>query len=409
MVDENAPQFHEFVSRFDERDAVDCVAGYLNRALDTETFEQTIRTGTRFLDNVVTQSDFPVDEITEQVRQKRKIGLGLMGYHQMLLQMGVEYGSDVSFEFAREIMRRIDEHATTYSHELAKVRGPFDDWEKSKWADPASYPDWFEKHAHSDPDQFAENGFLMRNHNVTTIAPTGTTSLIGNTTGGCEPLYQVAYLKNVGDDIQGDTNLDVFDDYFLRVLEANDIPVDAVCDEITAQMEANEFSGIDGLDTVPDAIADVFVTTKDLSMRQHIQMQAAFQEYCDSGISKTANAPFDTTPDEVGDGFLFALEQGIKGTTVYRDGSRQEQVLKENVDSYQGDSTLDELSDNELVERLVDQRNLSVKAEHRLREELDVGADDESIERTCDECGSGKLDLSEGCPICIECGWSPCS
>ena len=410
MVEEDAPKFSEFVDRFDDKDEQELVSAYLNRSLDQQSFEDTIVTGTRFLENVVTQSDFPLDEISEQVRGKRKIGLGLMGFAQMLVQMGVEYGSDVSYEFAREIMRRIDKTATEYSHEMAKVRGPFEEWEESKWSQPDRYDDWFRKHGHKDPNEVDDDGYLIRNHNVTTIAPTGTTSMIGNTTGGCEPLYQVAFLKNVGDDIQGETNLVEFDDFFLRTLKANDIDVEAVKEETREQMVSDDkdFSGAEGLETVPDDLGELFVTTKDLSGEQHIRMQAAFQEYCDSGISKTLNMPNDATYEEVSEAFMLALDLGIKGTTVYRSGSRKEEVKKENVDNYQ-EETLGEVPDEELVQHLVDQRNLSVKAEKELRDEFDVYPDEEEVERECDECGSGLLDLSEGCPVCMSCGYSPCS
>lgn len=398
MVDDTAPDIESFKSQVDPRDydQATFAQAYLNRALDTELFEETIRTGVRFLDNVVTQSEFPLDEISEQVRNKRKIGLGLMGFHQMLIQMGVEYGSDLSYEIAREVMRKIDMKATEVSHELADERGVFNEWDESKWADPTEYPEWFETHAHQDPQRHPD-GYAMRNHNVTTIAPTGTTSMIGNTTGGCEPIYQVAYFKNVGDDIQGDEMLVEFDDYFLRVLEANGIDVAKVKDETKTKMMNNEFDSVEDLDRVPESVGELFVTTQDLDAEQHIRMQAAFQEYCDSGISKTLNMPNDATVDEVGDAFLLALDLGIKGTTVYRDGSRNEQVkttrldngLESDIDSV--NHLLDQL-DGATAKKVIDQ--LEVDIEH---------------ERDCEECGSTTLDFSEGCPVCMSCGYSPCN
>jgi ribonucleoside-diphosphate reductase alpha chain len=293
---------------------------------------------------------------------------------------------------------------------MAKIRGPFEEWDESKWANPDSHPDWFETHAHQQPHEVDDNGYLMRNHNVTTIAPTGTTSMIGDTTGGCEPLYQVAYLKNVGDDIQGEENLVEFDSYFLRTLEANDIDVDAVKREVKDQMVSDDktFEGADSLETVPQDIGDLFVTTTDLSGEQHIRMQAAFQEYCDSGISKTLNLANSATYEDVSEAFSMALDMGIKGTTVYRTGSREEEVKKENVDNYQ-EEDLGDVADEQLVQHLVDQRNLSVKAEQEIREDLGVVPEEGEVQRECDECGSGLLDMSEGCPICMACGYSPCS
>src|SRR5699024_4546828 len=135
------------------------------------------------------------------------------------------------------------------------------------------------------------DGYPIRNHNTTTIAPTGTTSMVGNTTGGCEPIYNVAYYKNVSDDVQGDEMLVEFDDYFLRVLEANDIDVDEVKREAQDQMAANEFDGVEGLDTVPAAIGELFVVTSDLSGIEHAGVQVACQAGVDSAISKTCNFP----------------------------------------------------------------------------------------------------------------------
>lgn len=331
MKDENAPTFHEFTDRFGDKSEEELVGAYLNRAIDYDLFYETVDIGVRFLDNVVTMSDFPLEDITRQVGNKRKIGLGIMGFHQLLIQFGVEYGSEISYEFARQIMKIMDERATEYSHTLAKERSPFNEYMESKWSNPTKYPDWFRNHAHKNPEEYPD-GYEMRNHNVTTIAPTGTTSMIGNTTGGCEPIPRVSYMKNVGNDIQGEENLIVFDDYFERTLEANGIDVSVVKEEAREKMMNNKFGGVDELSTVPDKIAEVFVTTEDLSAEQHIRIQGAFQEYCDSGISKTINMPFDTDIDEVGEAFLLADELGIKGTTIYRDGSRNEQVIKDNVD-----------------------------------------------------------------------------
>jgi len=327
MVDENAPQFDAFASRDGiSGDTERVVNAYLNRALNHEQFEDTIKTGTRFLDNVVTQSEFPLDEISEQVENKRKIGLGLMGFAQMLVQMGIPYGSDESYAVAREIMRRIDKTATEYSHELAKVRGPFPDWDDSKWADPSEHADWFRKHGHADPSDVDSNGYLMRNHSQTTIAPTGTTSRVANTTGGCEPIYNTIFFKNVSEDIQGDEMLVVMDDFLERVLEANDIDPDYVEDEAVRLMKDDSFDTISDVDVVPESIDDLFTTTEELSLREHIEMQVEFQKHCSSGISKTGNAPFDATRDDISDALLYGLENGVKGTTVYRQGSRKEQV-----------------------------------------------------------------------------------
>ncbi len=299
---------------------------FLEVAIDWESFNDRIALGTRFLENVVTMSDFPVEKIEETVREMRKIGLGIMGLAQLYVQLGVEYGSDPANEIARQLMTHINHESKWTSHELAQERGTFGEWEKSKFADPTAYEEWFEHHTGLDADEW-EDGFPIRNHNTTTIAPTGTTSMVGNTTGGCEPIYNVAYYKNVSDDVQGDEMLVEFDDYFLRVLEDNDIDVETVKAEAQEQMAENEFDGVTGLSTVPDAIGELFVTTGDLSAKQHASVQTACQEGVDSAISKTVNAPNDSTVEDAKEVFEYIYDHGGKGVTYYRDGTRSKQVL----------------------------------------------------------------------------------
>ncbi len=288
--------------------------------------------GTRFLENVVTMSDFPVEKIEQKVREMRKIGLGIMGLAQLYIQLGMEYGSEASNEVARQLMTHINHTSKWTSHELAEERGSFDEWDKSKYANPTEYREWFEHQTGLDADEWAD-GFPIRNHNTTTIAPTGTTSMVGNTTGGCEPIYNVAYYKNVSDDVQGDEMLVEFDDYFLRVLEDNDIDVDAVKEEAQEQMATNQFNGVEGLSTVPDAIGELFVTTGDLSAKEHAGIQVACQEGVDSAISKTVNAPNDSTLTDAKDVFEYIYEHGGKGVTYYRDGTRSKQVLTTRADN----------------------------------------------------------------------------
>ncbi|MFB6205246.1 MAG: LAGLIDADG family homing endonuclease, partial [Haloglomus sp.] len=194
-----APDWRVFKNnRPDDENLEDSVEAFLEQSLDIDEFERRIELGTRFLENVVTMSDFPVPEIEEKVREMRKIGLGIMGLAQLYIQLGVRYGSEEANEIARQVMMKINHDSKWASHELAQERGSFDEWDKSKYANPTEYPDWFEHHTGLDADEWAD-GFPIRNHNTTTIAPTGTTSMVGNTTGGCEPIYNVAYYKNVSD------------------------------------------------------------------------------------------------------------------------------------------------------------------------------------------------------------------
>jgi ribonucleoside-diphosphate reductase alpha chain len=328
LADTEAPDWRVWYDeRGDEYSSLeDAVDAFLAEAVDFEEFDRRIEMGTRFLENVVTMSDFPVEKIEQKVREMRKIGLGVMGLAQLYIQLGIEYGSDEGNEVARQLMRHINHGSKWTSHELAEERGVFEEWDNSKYADPTEYREWFEKQTGLDADEW-EEGFPIRNHNVTTIAPTGTTSMLGNTTGGCEPIYNVAYYKNVSDDVQGDEMLVEFDDYFLRTLEANDIDVEAVKKEAQEQMASNEFDGVSSLSTVPDAIGELFVTTGDLTAKQHASVQCACQAGVDSAISKTVNAPNDSTVEDAKEVFEYIYEHGGKGVTYYRDGTRSKQVL----------------------------------------------------------------------------------
>ncbi|MDL0129952.1 adenosylcobalamin-dependent ribonucleoside-diphosphate reductase [Halobacterium salinarum] len=308
------------------------VSRFLDEAMDTDAFQRRIEMGTRFLENVVTMSDFPVPEIEQKVSEMRKIGLGVMGLAQLYIQLGVKYGSEEGNEIASQLMQTINHDSKTASHELALERGSFDEWDNSKFAAPTEYADWFEHHTGEDAADWAD-GYPIRNHNTTTIAPTGTTSMVGNTTGGCEPIYNVAYYKNVSDDVQGDEMLVEFDDYFLRTLEDNDIDVQAVKEEAQTQMANNDFDGVDGLTTVPDAIGELFVVTSDLSGKDHAAVQTACQNGVDSAISKTCNFPNDASVEDMDEVYRYIYDNGGKGVTVYRDGTRSKQVLTTRADN----------------------------------------------------------------------------
>jgi ribonucleotide reductase alpha subunit len=329
LVEQDAPTFDEYDGSVED---------YFYEAVDFSNFDRTIEAGVRMLDNIVEANEFPIDELREMADKQRKIGLGLMGFAQMLYQMDIEYGSEESYEMARCVMRHIQQTAAQYSHSLAKERGSFENWDKSKYANPQEHAEWFERFTGLPADDYSD-GFEMRNHNVTTIAPTGTTSMIADTSGGCEPVYNVMYYKNVGNDIQGAEKLVEIDDFFRRTLEANDIDVDEVRKEALSYMEPDDksFEGVHQLDTVPDDISDLFVTVNDLTPRQHGIIQRVFQKYNQSGISKTVNLPHDANRADVHDAYLLSIadpsdEPGhrAKGVSLYRDESRNEQVLSTN-------------------------------------------------------------------------------
>jgi len=349
VVADDAPDWRVWSEEHEYDTLEEGIERFLAEALDREEFDYRIETGTRFLENVVTMSDFPVPEIEEKVSEMRKIGLGIMGLAQLYVQLGMKYGDEPANEVASQVMQHINHGSKTASHELAEERGSFDEWDNSKYANPTEYAEWFEHHTGEDPEAYAE-GYAIRNHNTTTIAPTGTTSMVGNTTGGCEPIYNVAYYKNVSDDVQGDEMLVEFDDYFLRTLEANDVDVDAVKQEAQEQMANNEFDGVSGLSTVPDAIGELFVVTADLTGIQHAAVQCACQDGVDSAISKTCNFPNSASVEDMREVYEYIYEHGGKGVTVYRDGTRSKQVLTTRADN----TEFSDMEENEAAEAMLE-------------------------------------------------------
>jgi len=417
MLREDAPTWEEFEDIAPNvASQEEVVAHYVKEALDTELFAETTETATRFLENVVTQSDFPLVEIEEKVSSLRKIGVGVMGMAQMLYQMGVPYDSKTGRDICSEVLRLINRETALNSAEIAEERGVFSAYEESKWSDPSEYPEWFERHTGGLNASNYEDGFPVRNHNQTTIAPTGTTSMIGDTSGGCEPVYSVAFYKNVGGDIQGDDFLVEFDSYFLKTLEANNIDVDEVKEEAQTQMEADEWDGVNGLETVPDEFGEVFVTTEQIDPEGHTLMQRRLQEHVDSGISKTINMPADATREDVAEGYQLALSrdaEGLpaKGITVYRDGSRDEQVKSTSADMSEA-GTEDDMEgvEDHLVD-LYQSEAISDEAVGVLATRLDVSADELEGEevKLCPECQDSVMQMQESCALCPECGYSPCS
>jgi ribonucleoside-diphosphate reductase alpha chain len=205
--------------------------------------------------------------------------------------------------------------------------------------------------------------------------------MIGNTTGGCEPIYNVAYYKNVSDDVQGDEMLVEFDDYFLRALEDNDIDVEAVKQEAQEQMATNEFDGVDGLTTVPDAIGELFVTTGDLTARDHAGVQVACQEGVDSAISKTVNAPNDSTVEDAAEVFQYIYDHGGKGVTYYRDGTRSKQVLTTRAQN----TEFSDMDTEELVAQL-----------EEMFGDIEGFLEDDAVQKALDESVQGMLSAADG-------------
>ena len=263
--------------------------------VDFERLGRTVKLAVRFLDNVIDCNRFPIPEIAEMTQKTRKIGLGIMGMHDMLIQMQLPYGAEKGREASAAVMRFIRQEAEKTSVELAECKGPF----------PAYDPQYNDYPA-------------RRNAALTSIQPTGTVSMIADCASGCEPYFSIVMEKNVMD---GDRFLMV-NKHFEDVARAEGFFSDELLEKVA------ETGTVVGLDEIPEKWQDIFRTAQDIEPEEHIRMQGALQlNGIDSSISKTINLPSSATPDDVRLSYLLGFELGCKGLTVYRDGSRDSQVL----------------------------------------------------------------------------------
>lgn len=289
------------------RDDVEADAPWYEK-IDWKEYRRVVRLSTHFLDNVIDANQYPLPEIHELAQNIRRIGLGVMGFADLLIRLGVPYNSEEGIEVGRRIMEFLDEEAKKESENLAEIRGTFPEWERSIWG----------------PDETcvrAPNGDRirpmrrLRNCNVDTVAPTGTISIIAGCASGIEPLFAVAFMRNQAGVMMPDVNED-----FVRIAKERGFYSDDLMKRIAEQGHIH-FS------EVPQDVQRVFVTAHDITPEWHVRMQAAFQEYTDSAISKTTNFPNEATVDDVRQIYDLAFKLGCKGVTVYRDGSRDGQVL----------------------------------------------------------------------------------
>jgi ribonucleoside-diphosphate reductase alpha chain len=265
--------------------------------VDWKRLENAVRGCVRLLDNVIDQNSYPVKEIEDMTMKTRKIGLGVMGFARLLFRLGVRYDSTEGVEMGRKVMAFIRDTGYDESQRLAKEKGP--------------YPAWPGSRHH-------KMGLLMRNSYVTTVAPTGTLSMIADTSGGCEPEFSLIWYKNVMDG----THLPYVLDYFIDVAKAEGWWREDLLDKILKNGGRAR-----GIVEIPKRWQEVFAVSFDVSPEWHVRMQAAFQESSDSAVSKTINLPSSATPEDVKKAYLLAYELKCKGITVYRDGSRNDQVL----------------------------------------------------------------------------------
>src|SRR2546426_4249562 len=277
-------------------------------AVDWERLGTAVHLCTHFLDNVIDANRYPLLEIDSLAQRIRRIGLGVMGWAGLLGRLGLPDNADAGVDLGRKVMTFVDEEAKRASEKLAELRGVFPEWERSIWGPDATC-------ARSSEGERIRPMRRLRNCNLTTVAPTGTISIIAGCSSGIEPLFAVAFMRNQAGVLMPDVNED-----FVRLAKQEGWYSDALMQRIAA-------AGHIHFDEVPAKWQRVFVTAHDVTPEWHIQMQAAFQEFTDSAISKTCNFANDATEEYVEKIYRYAYKLGCKGVTVYRDASREMQVL----------------------------------------------------------------------------------
>ena len=264
--------------------------------MDWQHLEHVVRVAVRFLDNVIDANCYPLPSIEKMTKGNRKIGLGVMGFADLLIRLGIAYNSDEGVAFAKQLMKFIQITAREQSAELAKIRGPFPNYQGSI---------------------YEKQGLVLRNATVTTIAPTGTISIIAGCSSGIEPLFALAFTRNV---LDNDKLIEV-NPVFEAIMRETGYYSQSLMEEVA------KTGSVASLTTIPDELRRVLVTALDIEPKWHIAMQAAFQEYTDNAVSKTVNFPNDATKEQIAEVFKLAYQMGCKGVTVYRSGSRESEVL----------------------------------------------------------------------------------
>ncbi len=270
------------------------VVGEIEPRIDWEGLEDAVRTAVRFLDDVIEINPFPLKQIQDMVQGNRRIGLGVMGWADVLMLLGIPYDSEQALVLAEEVMGFIRKIGHEESQKLAVERGPFPNFSKSIY----------------------KNGKPLRNATVTTIAPTGSLSIIADCSSGIEPVFALAYVHQ-----SGDRRLEFVNPHFAALAKSKGF----YSDELIAKVE--ELGHLDKLSEVPEEIRRVFVTAHEIAPEWHVRMQAAFQRHTDNAVSKTVNLPNSATEEDVAKVYWLAYNEGCLGITVFRDGCKGEQVL----------------------------------------------------------------------------------
>ncbi len=363
-----------------------------NKEIDEEKLKHVTKMATRMLDNVIDLTNFPIDKVNATFRNNRRIGLGIMGFADLLYQLRIPYNSPQGFETAKKVMKIVNETAKSYSHELAEEKGCFPNWDISIYGP-------------------KEKNYKMRNSALTTIAPTGSISMILDCSSGIEPFFALSYYKEV----MNGQKLIYLNPYLEKELKS----LDLYREEIIKEIEKN--GSIQNIKEIPEETKRIFVTAMDISAEAHIKMQSAFQKEVDNSISKTINFSNSATREDVKQGYISAWESGLKGCTVYRDGSRQEQVLnlnsKEEKEEEQTKDTKieDTIEENKEIPAPPISKNNNFEeitpppiSANENREHISLNKKEIIQNKKCPEC-QNEVQIGEGCMLCLNCGFSACS
>jgi len=331
---------------------------FIDGKIDWDKFKETIHTSVHFLDNVIDMNKYPIPEIAEVSRASRKIGLGIMGFGDLLYQLGVSYDSAEGVKWTNKILKFMKNEAKAKSISLAKDRGVFPVWKGS----------YYEK-----------KGIKIRNACQTTIAPTGTIGMICEASGGIEPNFAISYIKNVMDG----TELIYTNKYFEKAAKERGFYSEDLMRDIA------RVGSVQNIDEIPEDIKRVFVTAQDIAPEWHVKIQAEAQKHIDSAVSKTVNFQNHATTKDIEESYIAAYKAKCKGITVYRDGSRDNQVL--NIGEVKG-------------------KNKSGRQHQALKDQAYAGKSKAEIKKggICPDC-EGKLVMHEGCSTCPQCSYSACS
>ncbi|WP_420546244.1 adenosylcobalamin-dependent ribonucleoside-diphosphate reductase [Nitrosopumilus sp.] len=380
---------------------------------DWQRYEETIRKTTRFLDNIIDVNHYPVDEINKASKESRRIGLGVMGVADLLYKLRIPYNSKEGYELQSKLSEALTYYSMEESVALAKSRGEFPLCSKTEYPEgKIPVAGYYEKpkESHSyEWDALIEKikKYGIRNVLTTTVAPTGTLSMIADCSNGMEPAFALVFEKRVTVGRFFYTNKIVEE-----VLKENDL----YNDEILAKI-ADNYGSLKGIPEIPQWMQDVFVTAMDIHWADHLMAQGVWQDWIGNAIAKTINMPYDVTADDVKSAYLLAHEIGLKGITVYRDGSRHKQVL--HMTSENAQKTF-EVIPSEHITNYVTQKITNPYIKSQVNAALALKTHDDELlvepqkqeevseDRLCPTC-KNNLVFVEGCSICIECGYSGCT